>query len=359
MSVLAIGYIVGLCQAAFLVVALASLRVRNRFALNLLIALIAVFSILLGETAADELRISPGIGLGLAIEFALAPVMYLFVRALYLSEPDPPQRMALHFLPLAIASVALVWLNIGFPGNVSLSNPAMRSLVAAIVFTKIAFFTVYAVATFRQPIPASASAERRQALRPIRWLLAVFYAAYAFVAGSFVAFFWEIPWAPDSDIIGGIVVAISLYAIGYFALVNRDVFDLRDRYAASPMSADEAAALQRKVEAYFDAGEAYRDPELNLNRVARALGLRPSQISQALNSSGEGGFGQLLNQRRLRAYLVDRTRPENENKTILELAFAAGFNSKATFYRVLRAASGDETKRLVAQTQPKSSQRSR
>lgn len=359
MSGLAIGYIVGLCQAAFLIAALASLRVRNRFALNLLIALIAVFSILLGETAADELRVSPGIGLGLAIEFALAPVMYLFVRALYLSEPDPPRRMALHFIPLAIASVGLIWLNVGFPGNVSLSNPPMRSLVAAIVFTKIAFFTVYAVATFRQPIPSSASPERQQALRPIRWLLAVFFAAYAFVAASFAAFFWEISWAPDSDIIGGIVVALSLYAIGYFALVNRDVFDLRDRYAGSPMSADEAGALQRKVEAYLDAGEMFRDPDLNLNRVARALGLRPSQISQALNAAGDGGFSRLLNQRRLRAYHLDRMRPENENRTVLELAFAAGFNSKATFYRVLRATSGDEPDAEIHQTQPKSSHQSR
>jgi AraC-like DNA-binding protein len=48
----------------------------------------------------------------------------------------------------------------------------------------------------------------------------------------------------------------------------------------------------------------------------------------------------LLNQRRLRAYLADRARPEYESKTVLELAFAAGFNSKAAFNAAFKKHTG-------------------
>ncbi|MGD9981463.1 MAG: hypothetical protein AB7H66_08025 [Hyphomonadaceae bacterium] len=356
MSAMAITYVVGLSQAMFLVLALASMRVRNRAALGFLIALIVVFSVLLAEEALMTLTDVPSIGLGLAVEFAIAPLLFWFVRALYRGQGVPVQRIAPHFAPLVLASLVLVWLNVGFPGQVSLSNPAMRSIVAAIVLIKIVYFFAYAWATLHEPIPASASPERRRTLAPVRWLLAVFFAAYALVALSFIAFLLRVPLAPDSDIIGAIVIALSLYAIGYFSLVNRHVFDLRDRYADSPMTADEAAALRARAAAHLDAGEAFRDPSLNLNRVARAIGARPAQLSQALNALGNGGFSQLINQRRLHAYLADRARPENENKTVLELAFHAGFNSKATFYRVLRDASSGEGTPSVAEIQPKASQ---
>jgi len=339
---LSLIYAAGLCQAAFLIAALGALPIRNRHALALLQAFIIVFSILLAENLQVELRLGRSLGLGLAIEFALAPLLYLFVRAIFRGENRFGRRDAWNFAPLVAAAILLIWLNIAAPGHVSLSNPAMRSTVATIALTKIGYFFVYAVAALREDIPQSASTERRQVLRNFRRLLMVFTAVYAFTAASFVAFLARLPLVPDSDAVGGVVLAGSLYAIGYFSLVKREIFDLRDPYAADALSAPDAAALRGRVGSYLAISDRFRDPDLTLQTVARALGVRSARLSQALNAGGAGGFNALINGLRLAAYQAARARAENADKTVLELAYEAGFNSKATFYRALRSTQSEE-----------------
>jgi|CXWL01.1.fsa_nt_gi AraC-like DNA-binding protein len=334
-STLSLIYAAGLAQAAFLVCALASMRVRHTAARWLLVATIVVLTTLMGEEFLTVIGVPLNFGLGLAVEFALAPLLYLFVRTLLRVVPFRPE--AWHFAPLGAASLILVWLNLGFADGVSLSNPAMRSIVASIVLVKIGYFFLYATAILRLPLPVDASPSRLGALKNLLRLFFGCVLIYALNAASFIAFVLEIPLAPDSDVVGGILIAATLYAIGYFALVNREVFDLRDPYETGALSAGEAAQIRTRTSAYLAASGAFLDPEFGLRDLVRALGLKPALLSQALNADQAGGFKALVNRARIEAYFKARAEPQNQDKSTLELAFAAGFNSKATFYRVLKA----------------------
>ncbi len=103
------------------------------------------------------------------------------------------------------------------------------------------------------------------------------------------------------------------------------------------MTAGEAAQIEARARAYIVKSAAYLDPELNLQRLAAPLGLKPARLSQALNMADTGGYKALINEYRLGHYLAARADAANSDKTTLQLAFEAGFNSKATFYRVLKA----------------------
>ncbi len=335
---LSLIYFAGIAQAAFLICALASLRVRHSAARWTLVALIAAFSIMLAEELFDSLGRPWGLGLGLAVEFALAPLLYLLVRSLVRSEPMSIANSAWHFAPLGAACLALVWLhgNAG-PLGVSSSDPQVGALVTGVVLIKIAYFFAYSAATLALPLPAEASPQRLDALANLRRLFVACVVVYALNAASFIAFVAGVPLAPDSDAVGGFLIALSLFAFGYFALVNREVFDLRDPYDVAALSGEEAQAIRARAETYLATSDAFLNPEFGQKDLARAIGVPAARLSQAMNAGGGGGFKPLINRYRLQAFLAARARPENRDRSALDLAFEAGFNSKATFYRVLKA----------------------
>ncbi len=337
MPVLLFLFVAGLAQALFLIGGLALIEVRNSTARWLLVALTVTFSVMLAETWWEAAWIPLGLGLGLAIELPLGPLLYFFLRALFDPEPPTIHRMAPHAIPLVMATLLLLWLHLAFPQRgISLSYPEMRSIVAGIVFVKIAVFFLYAAAIVRLPLPAAAGDRRGQVLRQLKLLLAVMSAAYALQAASFVAFLLRLPFMPDSDLIGGLLLTATLYAFGYFCFFNRDIFDLRDSYQGATLPIEEVVAIRARAIDHLRLTEAFRNPNFDLRVLAAATRVTPGKLSQALNACAGGGFAGLVNAFRLAAYRAARADPANRDRTVLQLAFDAGFNSSATFYRALR-----------------------
>lgn len=81
-----------------------------------------------------------------------------------------------------------------------------------------------------------------------------------------------------------------------------------------------------------DAKELWRDPEITLSDLARLLGTNTTYLSRALNEGLGVTFSTFINSRRVAAVKrqLEDTRVADD---ILTIAFAAGFNSKASFNR--------------------------
>jgi AraC-like DNA-binding protein len=77
----------------------------------------------------------------------------------------------------------------------------------------------------------------------------------------------------------------------------------------------------------------YKDPELNLNYVAKLLGVHPNILSQTINFVENRNFYDYINRQRIEEFKRIAILPENGKFTILSLAFESGFNSKTSFNR--------------------------
>ena len=73
----------------------------------------------------------------------------------------------------------------------------------------------------------------------------------------------------------------------------------------------------------------YKDPQVNLASVAKALSLTSRQTSALINARMGMNFRTFLNYRRLQE--VERELIEQPKKSVLEIAFENGFNSKTSF----------------------------
>jgi AraC-like DNA-binding protein len=84
----------------------------------------------------------------------------------------------------------------------------------------------------------------------------------------------------------------------------------------------------------------WQDPALNLAGLARKLGTNTSDLSRAINDGLGLNFNELINRMRVDAV---RTALANakDNRSLLDIAFDAGFSSKASFNRSFKLIAGE------------------
>jgi AraC-like DNA-binding protein len=86
--------------------------------------------------------------------------------------------------------------------------------------------------------------------------------------------------------------------------------------------------------------KAYEDPELSLTQVAKQLQSNPSLISKMVNQGFGINFNDFVNQFRIDRVKEMLNKGEQKKQTLLGIAFECGFNSKATFNRAFKKATG-------------------
>lgn len=113
-----------------------------------------------------------------------------------------------------------------------------------------------------------------------------------------------------------------------------------------PLKAEESAADYQSLFVILDrelrAQQWYCLPRLTLNQLSDLSGMSPRDISRAINLVAGISFNDYINQHRIEqikhALLVEGSTKASINLT--ELAFAAGFSSKATFNQSFKKATG-------------------
>ncbi|WP_420603259.1 helix-turn-helix domain-containing protein [Flagellimonas sp.] len=93
----------------------------------------------------------------------------------------------------------------------------------------------------------------------------------------------------------------------------------------------------------------FRNPELNLMGLSKAVGISERSISEALNGHLNKNFYQFVNEYRVKDVQEKLMDPNNSHLKILSLAFDAGFNSKATFNRLFKGYTGVTPKEFKIQ----------
>lgn len=109
------------------------------------------------------------------------------------------------------------------------------------------------------------------------------------------------------------------------------------------------AGWKEKVLEQMNLHKAYEDPELSLASLARELKTNPALISRTINQGFEQNFNDFVNQFRINAVKEMLENGEHKRQTLLGIAFDCGFNSKATFNRAFKKATGQSPKEWLEQ----------
>ncbi len=84
----------------------------------------------------------------------------------------------------------------------------------------------------------------------------------------------------------------------------------------------------------------YLDPELSIEKLATISGLSTRNISQVINEIANQNFYDFVNTYRIEEAKTQLANPENSSKTVLEILYAVGFNSKSVFNAIFKKKTG-------------------
>jgi AraC-like DNA-binding protein len=91
----------------------------------------------------------------------------------------------------------------------------------------------------------------------------------------------------------------------------------------------------------------YQNPELTLTDLSKHLATKPSLLSKIINQGFAMNFNDFINWYRVEEIKQQLKDGAYANRTIMSLAYDAGFNSKATFNRAFKKATGKNPKEFL------------
>ncbi|WP_375396370.1 helix-turn-helix domain-containing protein [uncultured Sphingomonas sp.] len=275
---------------------------------------------------------------------AVGPLLYAYVFARTMGKG--PRREWLHFIPALLelgyccgclllpATIRHEWKETGHDHRV---KPALELAFVISLFC----YTISSLRLMRR-LRLRLVQERSDADRHAMALLSATFALLFVTAVAYAGIFFYSNWIAELDI-GPFFLWLALVSMG-LALEGwrATAMPLLPAPIAPPALPERKAhdwpALGRRWRDRTDDARWWCEPDLSLADLSRRLGVNSTYLSRAINEGLGVNFNELING--MRADEVARRIDAGDGSDLLELAFAAGFSSKATFNRAFHARFG-------------------
>lgn len=358
--------IVGIVQALFLALVLVLPHGPRQRAHGWLALFLASFALSQCEDVLYDsrllLRVPQLYGTLSLLLLAVAPSLYLYVRAVARPREALRASAGWHFLPVGLFVLLSIpeylrptperlelvraeYAKGSYYFNLSVLIPIVQVLV---------YLTLVGVELARHSrrIRDSYSSLAGVDLRWLLWLLGVNLGLWLLWIGCFAQ-----RWQPGLAVLNT-GYTLFVYSFGYFGWRQRGLFADEPavplaaeatKYAHSGLTQERSRALRQALDHLMDRERPYRDPLLTLPKLARRLGVSPNHLSQVLNEELQRSFFDFVNARRVDEVKARLTDPANSHLTVVALAQEAGFNSKSAFNTAFRRHTGSTPRAYRAQ----------
>lgn len=112
------------------------------------------------------------------------------------------------------------------------------------------------------------------------------------------------------------------------------------KYEKSGLGEEQAERIYKQLLGCMTNQKLFSDSELTLAALAKTLDVHPNHLSQVINSFEGKNFYDYINLYRVEEFKKLAPLPDNRNYTLLSLAYECGFNSKTSFNRNFKKATG-------------------
>ena len=159
-----------------------------------------------------------------------------------------------------------------------------------------------------------------------------------------------IEWPVDIVFLSLIITFLSFIAL---SVNSGHTFLPPSRYASSALNEESYNEIVSQISALIKEEELYKHFDISLKQLAKELNSNTRYISQAINHGLDMGFNDFVNQFRVEEAKEQLVSPKNKHLTIEAIVEQCGFQSKSTFFRAFKKATGVTPKQFI-NTQKKS-----
>jgi AraC-like DNA-binding protein len=291
-----------------------------------------------------------------AFDFVLGPLLYLYVRSVAYRDFIWRKSHLPHALPLIFYLLSLAAVVVLSPSSLESFNDLRKSFFGTV---GIRFFScalacqlltylgasLLVLRSYRRRISNSYSSLDKLSLS---WLY--------LVIGGF-GLIWLIGSINEMTAIGtrrgtpSVVLSITNMLIS-FGMANVIMFkglkqpeifsgiEEKPKYEKSPLTDDEADVLLMSLKNHMETRKPHLVPGLSISGLAREMAVPARCLSQVINSRLGKNFVDFINSCRVEEAKRLLSESRTNGKTILEIAYESGFNSKSVFNKAFKKHAG-------------------
>lgn len=281
--------------------------------------------------------------------FTWGPSIYFYVSSLL----NPAFRLkinhTLHFVPcvLVITNLLLNYFSISihekdFFTEITLSIKNNNRIFQYILNSQILIYNIICVLTLIRFLKKNKieTEINRYALRWIKFSVFGFFIACMISLFSYYfsqnSLFTSINW----DFVCLFTFFIFFTLLFYFAISVPDLiinFSFNEKRTSVLPNAEK---MFNNLERYMNEKQPFRNPTITLKELANESGMNERFLSNLLNEYKKQNFYDYVNSFRVKTAVALLSNPAENKRTMLDVLFDSGFNSKATFNRTFKKHTG-------------------
>ena len=294
------------------------------------------------------------------ITLLIGPVLFLYGRILTSGKSSLNRIDLIHFIPFLASTAYLLpfYLQSGEAKLATVRSGSLDTLVVVLAIVKgvhlLSYFSVTLVAVFR--FQASRQNLSAPQIRRLAWFTRSLSSLLIIALLSGVLYFSSVADDStfDTDYLISFLLTLVIYAWVIVAIRDPDTLFIpriretvegalpdadesrRGRYETSPLDVEKKKKIADRMVALMENEKLYLDPDFRRADLADLLGVSLHHLSEVLNDSLGMNYAEFINSYRLNEVKRTLSDSANDHKTILAVAFEAGFRSKSTFNRIFR-----------------------
>ena len=313
--------------------------------------------------------------------FVLCPSLWFYIEGITSNTPWKfTKKHAVHgvlVIPALVVSVMILMLPSDvhraiFIDDVTANHPLVGTLFTSMLIMMVLWllhcvYTLYCIvrrlSDYRKELKNVFSNNENKELKWINWLLFSALCVWLFSLITLFAssLFNNVLFTARVEALLSLLLLWSLAHFGLQqkpALIGENAFGLGDataeikdqqsqkphqgdncqqKYQRSALSQAQSARIAEKINAVMENEQLYLDSSLSLQKLAKHTAISPNYISQTLNETLGLNFFDYVNQWRIEA-----AKPHiiANQSSVLDIALAAGFNARSSFYKAFKQQTG-------------------
>lgn len=276
--------------------------------------------------------------IGLSACLLIGPSLYFYAR----SAMEPITRIPRSWqwqVGLLVSAIVLVGVTMPYATYPELWN-------RYVIWVIYSIWLVYVIVTLIKVWPVLKRSVNRDTWKKFglqrqeKWLLTTVLANFVIFATFFTSL---VAHQGQLYLSGSLIFSFLLYAVVLWVMYKKkDAAPVQSppppRYANRKVDDAAAAAILTSLEQVMVQEELYKQPDLSLADLARAIQISSHQLSQVLNDNLGKNFTSYINEFRIKKAcdLIAGNHPYS----LEALGYEVGFNSKSTFYTSFRKIMG-------------------
>jgi len=271
--------------------------------------------------------------------YLLGPLMFFFIKAVSNADYSFKTTEIIHFLPFLVIFASIAVLLYGFDIKLKFNYTRFGIIIhtAIYVSVSIAYLKSKGIS-----LRSFFKIRMENSSDFMKFILVCYIMLWLINVQIFaiIKFFTFAQWCAYVSSLYALTVFVIINSIAIFVMIKPGIFAVKQKYIHSSLSENAKNSLFNRLMDFMKTQRPYLEPNLSLKELSEMMEVPAKNISQVINEKQNQNFNDFVNTFRIEESLLYLKNKEMPRKTILEILYASGFNSKSSFNLVFKRYTG-------------------